>query len=350
MNNLNLVVMGKTGSGKSTLINAVLEEDLAPTGIGQAVTKKNQVYSKSMLLPLGQRLNKGQYILVKKTLNLYDTVGLEIDSKITQSTLHEIKGFIKKAQANEETNDLTMVWFCVSCRSSRFEKYEIELIRSLSIEHEIPFMLVLTQCYTDEKGELEKQIKIEFPEIPVIRILAKEYKLRSGTIPAYGIVELLQRTVWDYDKCKVRILEAKLNQLLEGRKKRIEQIRREGTLCVEYYSDKAMKKGYVPGLCIPFVHGTCIKMLMDLDEIVGIDSSKGFASEIFANTIVGLIATPFMAVPILSSATAYGYVASIGENYLESLMAVVEKSTDEELKNNELMAERIKTELKKRKK
>lgn len=29
MKNIDLIVMGKTGSGKSTLINAVLEEDLA---------------------------------------------------------------------------------------------------------------------------------------------------------------------------------------------------------------------------------------------------------------------------------------------------------------------------------
>ena len=350
MNNLNLVVMGKTGAGKSTLINAVLEEDLAPTGVGQAVTKKNQIYSKSMLLPLGNKINNGQYSLVKKVLNLYDTVGLEIDSKITQKTLQEIKGFIKKAQLKETSNDVTVVWFCVNCRSSRFEKYEIELIRSLSIEHEIPFMLVLTQCYTDEKSELEKQIKKDFPEIPLIRVLAKEYKMRGGTIPAYGVIELLQRSVLDYDRCKVRILEKKLNKLSEDRKKIIEQMRSEGKFCVENYSNKAMKVGFLPGGCIPFVHGLCIKMLMDLDKIVGINSSEGFATDIFANVVMGLIATPLMVVPVLSAGAAYGYVGAVGDNYLESLLSVVGRSTDEELKNNDLMAERIKAELKRRKK
>ena len=162
MNNVNLVVMGKTGAGKSTLINAVLEEDLAPTGTGQAVTKKNQLYTKKMLLPLDSKADlTEQYGLIGKTLNLYDTVGLEIDSSITQATLREIKGFIEKAQQQERENDLSMVWFCVNSRTSRFEQFEIDLIRSLSIDHEIPFLIVLTQCYSEKQGDLDAEAQTD---------------------------------------------------------------------------------------------------------------------------------------------------------------------------------------------
>ena len=351
MNSINLVVMGKTGAGKSTLINAVLEEDLAPTGIGQAITRKNHLYTKKMLLPLDKETaTNGRYGLVGKTLNLYDTVGLEIDSSITKTTLQEIKSFIDKAQKQEKENDLSLVWFCVSCRSSRFESFEIDLIRSLSIEHEIPFLIVLTQCYTDEQSDLEKQIRKDFPEIPIARVLAKEYRLRNGVIPAQGITELLQTSILEYDKTKVHILESKLSKLSNDRKKRIEQMRAEGKACVDSYSSKAGKIGFVPGGCIPVVHGMCISMVAALNKIVGINSSKGFSTDIFAHALTGIVVTPFMAVPFLSSAVAYGYVSAIGESYLDSLMMVISRSTDAELKNNDLMAERIKEELKKRKK
>lgn len=351
MDKLNLVVMGKTGAGKSTLINSVLEEDLAPTGNGQAVTRENQLYSRHMLLPLGRNPSRnGIYGMVGKTVNLYDTVGLEIDSAITEKTLREIETLIKKAQDDEGENDITLVWFCVNWRSSRFESYEVELIRSLSIEHEIPFVLVLTQCFSDEKGELEDQLRSDFPEIPVVRVLAKDYKLRSGTIPAYGLTKLIQQSVIDYDKNKVKILESKLGKLSEDREQRIAAIRAVGVKCAESYADKAMKIGFVPGGCIPVVHGLCIAMVMELNKIVGINSTKGFAADIFANAVVGLIATPFMAVPLLSGAIAYAYVGSVGETYLDSLMTVIERSTDEDLKNNDLMAERIKSEIKRRKK
>lgn len=81
MDNLNLVIIGKTGSGKSTLINAILGEKVAPVRSGQAVTKENKVYTKSTLLPLGEDCGVGRYGMVGKKLNLYDTVGLEIDSQ-----------------------------------------------------------------------------------------------------------------------------------------------------------------------------------------------------------------------------------------------------------------------------
>ena len=103
MDELNLIVMGKTGAGKSTLINAVLKEDLAPTGSGQAVTRENQVYTKRMLLPLYKSAStQGDYRMVARTLNMYDTVGLEIDSSITQETLREIKKFIDNIECMSE--------------------------------------------------------------------------------------------------------------------------------------------------------------------------------------------------------------------------------------------------------
>ena len=88
MDTLNIVIMGKTGAGKSTLLNAIIEEDIAPTGSGgQAVTKENVIYSRKLLLPLGTEKDGGRYGLTGKQVNLYDTVGLEIDKSITHKRL-----------------------------------------------------------------------------------------------------------------------------------------------------------------------------------------------------------------------------------------------------------------------
>lgn len=356
MKKIEIIVMGKTGTGKSTLINAVLEEDLAPTGKGQPVTRKNEVYSKKMLLPVGANDN-GRYGCVACMVNMYDTVGLEIDNAITDRTLNEIKTHIEKTKARTDPLDIHVVWFCMNERCNKFEDYELELIRKLSIDYEIPFIIVLTQCFSGGEGELEKQIKNAVPEVAIRCILAKDYRVRGGVIPAYGIQDLLRTSVVDYQALKIEILEKKLEILEkksdvshENRKARIRYMEETGNRIISEYASSAEKIGFIPGVCIPVVYGMCIKMIGDLNDLAGFKSGEHFADEIFKDVILGLMTAPFMCIPLISAAAAAAYMEQIGEDYMKALFSVIDLSSDYELKDNALVKERLKKELSKIKK
>ena len=62
------------------------------------------------------------------------------------------------------------------------------------------------------------------------------------------------------------------------------------------------------------------------------------------------IVTPAMIFPILSAAAAPAYIETVGETYLDSLIDAISCSTNKDLQDSDLMAARIKAEIKKRKK
>lgn len=94
--------------------------------------------------------------------------------------------------------------------------------------------------------------------------------------------------------------------------------------CIKKYSKKVMKATFLPFVSIPLVHGLCVAMLAELDKIFDIGAAK---HERPSNIALGVLATPFMAVPLWGAIPAMAYIETVGESYLKALSDMNRKSS-----------------------
>ena len=243
MSQANIVIMGKTGAGKSTLVNTVLGGKYAKVGDGGAVTDRNQIYKK--------RINGTDF-------NLYDTVGLEIKSSITQTTLKEIQHRITESTRDSSYSDINIVWYCINPNTSRFEDFEAELIRDFIYKYEIPFIVVLTQAFSKIKvNSLKDSILLQYPELSIIPVLAETYETDAIDIPPYGINSLIDRTINDFNSLKLQVLKSKSVKIddrirkLNAEKERIISQKNNNALeVIEKNSKAAFAIGCIPGVSV----------------------------------------------------------------------------------------------------
>ena len=145
LKNLNIIVAGKTGVGKSTLINSVFREKLAETGMGKPVTDHMC------------RLTKKDYPLA-----IYDTRGFELGKDAQKEVKQEVLNTIKDGLAAGDVNKaIHCIWYCINTASNRVEQEEIDWIRDFSRENQVtqvPVIIILTQAFSRKKAEeLRKQ-------------------------------------------------------------------------------------------------------------------------------------------------------------------------------------------------
>lgn len=178
----NLAIFGKTGVGKSTLINAIFGEPVAATGIGDPVT-----------------LDSHLYLDTRGTLGLVDTRGLEIgrdDGELIKEVTKYLKG-LRSKPLNEQVH---VAWYCVRGMDRRFEEVEATFIRTLH-DNGIPVLLVFTQVpmrdgqYHPDAVELARQI--EAKQLPIVGGRPfMTYAMRDQFTgqPPYGLMDVLQAT------------------------------------------------------------------------------------------------------------------------------------------------------------
>lgn len=267
---LNIIVAGKTGVGKSTLINSVFREKLAETGMGKPVTEHMRKISKKGI-----------------PLAIYDTRGFELGREIQEEVKQEVVDTISKGLATQDINKaIHCIWYCINTASNRVEPEEIEWIKELSKDNQItqvPIIIVLTQSFSKKKAD--EMIKMLLDEnldvIQVIPVLAEDYEIEDlGTAKAYGLDVLI--------KVMGEALPEELMDTLQNVQiASLEEKKRHAQAAVATASLAAAGEGAAP---IPFsdcalLIPTQLGMIASITVIFGFDVNKSIITSLLSSTI-----------------------------------------------------------------
>ena len=324
MTKLNIMVMGKTGAGKSTLINNVFSRNLAQTGIGKPVTQSIRKYE-----------------IEDFPLAIYDTPGLELGGEnAIDELLKESKEVLAKGAMRGISESIHCIWYCVSTPSHRFEEAEVEFIKKFLDEANefcVPVIIVLTQSYSkkDAKALMSEIEKENLNVVQIVPVLAQDVDIDEDyIIKGYGLDTLI-------DIVNNVIPEALRNTLAAVQKANLKMKLRKANAIVATAAAAAAATGAIP---IPFTDAAVlvpeqIGMIASITAVFGIPIEKATLTDLLSATI-GTVGTTVMGKTVVSSllkmipgvgsvaggvisaSVAAALTAALGEAYIAIMMMV----------------------------
>lgn len=341
---LNIIVAGKTGVGKSTLINSVFRENLAETGMGKPVTAHMRKITKKNV-----------------PLAIYDTKGFELGKDAQLEVKNEIFETIHSGVKSGDINEtIHCIWYCINTASNRVESEEIEWLSDFAGKNrytQVPIIIVLTQSLSREKArEMRDMILNEnLDVVQVIPVLAMDYAIDDEYVAkAYGLDILI--------KVMSEALPDELQDTLQNVQKAcLEGKKRYAQAAVATATAAAFGEGFSP---IPFsdcalLIPTQVAMIASITAVFGLDINKSFITAFVSSmfgaggaTVAGktMVSNLLKLVPgagtiaggLISGTTAALLTTAMGEAYILLMEAVY----NGEIKSSEIGTDTGKTKMK----
>jgi uncharacterized protein (DUF697 family)/GTP-binding protein EngB required for normal cell division len=204
----NLAVFGKTGVGKSTLVNAIFGRDVARTGVGSPVTR-GLVYYRH---PDG-------------FLGVYDSEGFETGTA-GDAIVAGLRSLVADHRTKAVDEQIHAAWYLVRWSDRRFERGQEQFVRELA-DLGLPVVIVLTQVPNrdgqvhPEAAEFARYIEgLDLPISPRGRVLLTNALADPFTgSPVFGLQELLD-TTYDVIPAAAEAALTAAQMLDVGRKKK----------------------------------------------------------------------------------------------------------------------------------
>ena len=312
MSSANIIVLGATGVGKTTLINAVLGSETLQT------TRTSEVR---------------EYYSEELGITLVDTVGFEPRNQKKQVAVKKVQEWTKDGiQKGDHAKSIDVVWFCVDATAPRlFDEHIKSLTRAIRPWKNVPVIVVITKSYSETEqirnmdmideafAKYAKTINLKriIPVVAMPFVISEDY-----IIPQSGLDHLIDWTM--------RVIpegsEAKQKAINNFKIKRKRMWAQSVVLAS---TGSAATIGAVP---IPFPDGALLAPLeaaeirgiakiygieggTDSDNLIRMLVEMGTAGVVAKMILNGLKAVPAIniAADILNAIVAGSIVAAIGE-------------------------------------